>query len=275
MNRWQVCRQIDYLIAQRRWEDNSSYDPVLKAHVIANPQNANALLELNTPFALTRPLNSLADPDSEGEEPQLERSGIEVLLIQAVENDALGESAFIGANRSSVQVSEGRGVLEIESEIKQAVVLLNGIEGIEMSSVWSSVADIMTMSGRQVAAVALRWECWCTLARYYHPPTRLTATDQGSGSVDLTWRAAPTRYDTLGGSTPQYVLRRASGATAPASPTAGTDVTVTAGATSLTDSPGAGQFSYTLFAVYDETGGGSADRYSAADARAQVTVTVT
>jgi len=35
------------------------------------------------------------------------------------------------------------------------------------------------------------------------------------GTASLTWKAAPRRFDTLGGATPQYVLRRTSGSTAP------------------------------------------------------------
>jgi len=102
-------------------------------------------------------------------------------------------------------------------------------------------------------------KAWTTSIRSYPAPTRLTGAVPGGGVVNLTWSLPATRYDTYA-----LVLRRAAGSTAPTSATSGTGVTVGALVTSVSDSPGAGTFSYALFMGYDEINSptSSADRYS-------------
>lgn len=93
------------------------------------------------------------------------------------------------------------------------------------------------------------------------PTPTPTATVAPTAGVKLTWTPAPDRYDFR-----RYVCRRASGSTAPTSATGGTGVTITnetVRTTSyLTDNPGNGTWSYSLFVAYDETGSGSDERYS-------------
>jgi len=108
-------------------------------------------------------------------------------------------------------------------------------------------------------------------ARDYPPPSRFAAVDAaGGGDTDLTWTLAPGRWDRNA-----IILRRAAGSTAPTSETSGTGVTVAAEATSVTDSPGAGTFSYALFQEYDESlaQDGSLLKYSSAAVTATVSVT--
>ena len=99
-----------------------------------------------------------------------------------------------------------------------------------------------------------------TEARYYDPARFLVGTGAG-GSVGLTWKLPPTRYDSL-----VPVVRYASGATAPTSATAGTGVTgLTSSSVSATVTLAAGTYSFAVFMSYDELGTGTADRWSSAE----------
>jgi hypothetical protein len=69
------------------------------------------------------------------------------------------------------------------------------------------------------------------------------------------------------------IVRKA-GATAPTTPTDGTSVNKSATDTSHTDSPGAGQFSYSAFVWYDEGKEPAADEDTYSDPDSS-TVTVT
>ena len=111
--------------------------------------------------------------------------------------------------------------------------------------------------------------------RFYPPPIRFTAVDATAGNATLAWVNPPDRYDFHSSATARggMILRRAAGSTPPTGPTDGTGITLSGDfAESKTDDPGAGEFSYALFAGYDETLDASNDRFSAA---ATATVTVT
>jgi hypothetical protein len=100
-------------------------------------------------------------------------------------------------------------------------------------------------------------EAKCTDARYYHPPLRVAASVAG-GTVTITWADPPNRFDRY-----QLHIRRAAGATAPATSSAGSSVAnVAVGVQTYDDAPGAGQWSYSVFAAYTDTGAASAERYS-------------
>ena len=123
-------------------------------------------------------------------------------------------------------------------------------------------------AGRAVAWTSFNVDAVGTAEAYYHPARVLQATASGGGAVALTWAIPPDRWDRV-----NVVLRRAAGATAPSSATAGTSVTLASVlATSVTDTPGAGQFSYALFSGYDRDGDGDVDTHSASVTR---TVTAT
>lgn len=277
MNTWQVCRQIKKLLEDRKWEGNAAYDPVFGAVRIGIPENEKALTSLRVPFALIRPQSGVVDSDA-SEEGNLIEQSIEILIAAMNEADNLGESSLIGANRSGGQGdSRGRGILEIEEEMFEAVSLLNGIDGVEIMYRAASITDASLDQNRKLIVFrGYLFEALLTTKRFYHPPTRLAAVDDGGGDTTLSWRLPPDRYD-FNSSDPRggLVLRRASGSTPPASETAGTGVSIASFATGVTDSPGPGTFSYSIFAGYDETGSGTNERFSSADARAQVTVTVT
>ena len=102
-------------------------------------------------------------------------------------------------------------------------------------------------------------------------PATPTPTPTPAAGATFSWTVPPDRYDFR-----RYKVLRVSGSTPTTDPedAAATEVTVTGGSTrttsSVTDDPGAGTWSYSIFVVYDEFGSGTDERFSAA-----ATITVT
>lgn len=224
--------------------------------------------QLRFPFAAIVPQDGAADPD----EPKIWTTTLEVTILAQVASDTWGEAVLIGGPRAGGQgSSQGRGLVELEEELRKAIRFLDSTNSVKIRAIGkSAVAAVVAEDlGGYVASRAYRYEVLTTDERSYPAPTRFTAVDATGGDADLAWTLPPDRYDRHA-----LVLRRAAGAVPPATPTAGTDVPVGALVTTLTDSPGAGEFSYALFMGYDElnTPTSAADRFSSA---ATATVTVT
>ena len=114
-----------------------------------------------------------------------------------------------------------------------------------------------------------KFEALGTLSRTYQAPSGFKRT--GTTTAILTWNAA-TRWDAR-----RFVLRFASGATPPATIVAGTGITLGGtpdgnGVVTVTHSPGAGTYSYSLFAVYDDVNGSSDVAVSAPQTLASLVV---
>lgn len=218
------------------------------AITVAPSENAAGILVV--PMALLRPDGATSDSGHD-EEPDLVEQIVGLRLAVAIPGDAIGENALIGANRVGQTDSRGRGLLEIEEEVFAAIERLNDIDGVRIQSRAKSAATAVLHE--RIGYIGMRdysFEAICTADRFYHPGSKLTATALGGGSVSLTWVLPPDRYDRL-----RVKLRRAAGSTPPATPSAGTGVTLSGDfATSVTDAPGVGTFSYSLFGMYDESG---------------------
>lgn len=205
-----------------------------------------ALARCPLPLALVRVGGAGSDP----QEPRLLTQQIEIVLVVAGGLDDLREQALTGGARADgAGGSAGRGLLEVEPLFLDAVAKLDGSDGIRL---------VLRNQGNAVAAEdpthgyvvtrAFTFQARVQVEASYPPPTAFTAADQGGGDVDLAWTLPTSRSYRY-----QVVLRRASGSTPPASATAGTGVTLGGNlATSVTDSPGAGTWSYSLFMGYDE-----------------------
>ena len=248
MNPWQVARQMKFKLAAATWPTGGS---AVFSQVAVVSAAFDSLFEYRTPWCAIKPSGSPVD----AEEPDLVAEGFEVLIAVAIHGDAVGQNATIGANRTGGQsVSEGRGLLEVEEESKRVIRQMADADGVHM--VLSSSSDAGGDVNEQKEPMAVRRTynvtAHCTTQRYYHPPRCLVI----AGGV-LTWALPPTRFDTR-----RMVVRRASGATPPATATSGTDVPVAALATTVTDNPGAGTWSYAIFMAYDETGSGTDERFS-------------
>lgn len=259
MNAWQCLRQLRAILRASVWPDGAG-EVVFSArvHVTAGPP-AEALPGIGYPFCLLAP----GSADEDDDDASLERTALRVLLCVRGAGDSYGEAALMGGPRSGgVGSSKGRGLLEVEEVLKSAINKLDADNGVNVRITGRSAPAAQTIGSDYVVSREYTLEGVLTTDRTYAPAQNLVATASGSGNVSLTWTLPASRYDRLG-----VVLRRASGTTAPASPSAGTGVTLSGPlATSVTDSPGAGTFSYALFAAYDEVSATptTADRYSVA-----------
>lgn len=259
MNTWQVCQQIKRLLLQRTWEGGANFVFHPNSVVVSAGAQPDALGSLVSPMCLLRPLSSSSDA-AHGEEPALLTQSFGVRAMTVVPGDSLGEHPILGAMREAQDKSGGKGILEIEEEIFAAIDSLNSDDGIVILGRMQGAADATLLEGLGYIV----WRDWnyeflTTASRFYPAPFALTASLPGGGVANLSWVNPASRFDLR-----QIVLRRAAGAVPPATPTAGTGVTLSSDlATSVSDTPGAGTFSYSLFTGYDETGSATNERYSA------------
>jgi len=259
--------QIRYKLRSRVWSITSGTTVFGSVHVTHKPSKA-AVERFRTPLVLIRPGDDRADPELAGKltlEAELD-------LVVAVAGDQMGENALLSANVADRTRSEGRGILEVERELKGVIKELGDVDGIRIISRRTAARRGAEVSG--LGYVVLRsynLSIDCTDEPYYHPPMRLVATAQGGGVARLVWADPPDRFDKR-----PITIRRAAGATAPASATAGSAVaTVALGVQTYDDNPGAGQFSYALFAGYTDSGAAADESFSAQEEGTTRTLTVT
>lgn len=245
MNIWQVTRQLEYLIRSRYWEGDNTNEKVIRPVPTAG-LTREALKDVKLPFVLITPLGGPAD----GEDPDLWDETIRFVIVAGVEGDDHGKMSLLGGVRSAGQgSSKGRGLLELQEEVMAAVRLLSTGTGLVVQG-----RNLQAGEAAQdeeygyITSRQLLYSVKCTAFRYYHPCDLFAAEDATGGNCDLTWALPPDRFDRR-----KMMLRRAAGSTAPATIADGTEVVLASDlAVSHTDNPGAGTFSYSLFAGYLE-----------------------
>lgn len=270
MNSWQVPQQLQFLLRRRAWPDGAG-QAVFSPHsvIVTNAIRAAVLgsAEVNAPIVMLAPASGRADPEFH----DLREQTIRVVLLSWDEDDT-GEKVLLGAHRTGgAGSSVGRGILEVEEQVLAAVEEFNNTLGLRLDGGFVGALDVDYRDDLRHASRAYDFTGMLSRAAYFHAPMRLVATPVGSGGqVSLSWANPPNRFDFHDALTGPVMaarggirLRRASGSTAPTSATAGTAVTLASDfATSVTDTPGPGTWSYAVFAAYDETGAGSDERYS-------------
>lgn len=270
MNEWQVLKELQNKLRLREWENDASNEIVFASVIITPGIPPEALIDISQPAALLNVGAGRYDPENQ-ELPDLIEQDFDITWTQVVPNDATGEAALVGGHRTAGQgSSKGRGLLEIHEEGTAAIGKILSDVGLKHQNIFKSgvAAEYFEKFGyvvwRRVSFSAL-----VSRDRFYHPVTKFTAVDAaGAGDADLAWTNPPDRYDYI-----RNIVRRAAGGTPPATATDGTGVTLGSDkATSVTDSPSAGPFAYSVFAAYNETGGTTNERFSASDT---ATVTVT
>lgn len=247
MNIWQIAKQIKYALIARKWEGNASNQVVFgtgSVH-ITNGYQERAAENFRYPIALIGVGPGSNDPQIPGNEKRTVR----VLIATRILGDMIGENSVVGANRQGTNRSEGRGILEVEEEVKATIKQMQKALGIIISyrAVASDIPTVDEQSG-MTTWMGLEFEADCVTDRSYKAPTDLVATG-GVGSVTLTWAVPATRFDLR-----RVRLIRKAGSTQPASISDGTEVALASDlATSKVDTVAGGVYSYTLFACYDET----------------------
>lgn len=269
MNDWQAIRQVQYLLRQAKWEDGVSSVFATESVIVTHGTEEHAIAHRRLPLALIRVGAALHDPEFSADFPSLVAQDFVVTIVTSVPGDRHGDAAVVGGWRTGQNSSTGRGVMEIQEEVLAALLRSDDDDGLRIALSGTGAAQVQrgTALGN-IATRDMRFTCRITPIRSYRALRGFTATG-GSGQVTGTFTLPATRSDTSA-----VVLRRASGATAPTSATAGTGVTLGSDLpTTFTDSGlAAGTYSYAAFMRYDEFGDGSSFRYSPAIERTSVVV---
>jgi len=266
MNAWQFFKQFKYELDLATWTGGKRVFPSGSIVVCADVPE-EFLSRTRLPCALIRVQDAPADPEHD-EEPDLFGQTFDVTVAVAVANDPFGEAAFLGGGRADANASPGKGLLEMEEKLWEAVKGLGETHGIRVQSRGKGAAGGLKHSELgYIAWRSYRFTADLGAVRFYHPGTNFAVTTGGVAS----WALPADRFDYR-----RMVLRRAAGATAPTSITGGTGVVLGGvpdgvAATGVNDAPGSGVFSYALFAVYDEYATDSDAQVSEA---ATVTVTI-
>ena len=262
MNTWQVMKQVSFTLDARRW--GSSLLRLFHQNSIqitAGDDVARKLGLVSFPMALIVPRSSQADPRFDAE-PGLERQEFEVIVGQMA-FDTAGDKVLMRANPpDALNGSAGRGLMELRGEVSDTLKYLGRDNGMDIQSRGMGAAQVVRRDDQYIAAVSLRFAAWVTTVKAYPPVEIFRVTDDGGGDALIEWKNPGDRFDRL-----KLTLRRASGSTPPATPTAGDAVTVPAFPESLVDSVGAGTFSYSMFVWYDDENAVPVDEKKVSPAR--------
>lgn len=249
LNTWQLCNEIRNVLRDVLWAGSSNAVFGSEAVVVTVGPDVDVGMAIRFPAALIRPLDAAVDPEH-SQQPNLIRQRIGLRLMTAVAGDALGEAPLIGGYwRSGDTQSDGRGLLEIEEVIYDLIRLLSADAGVEIQFMAAGASQAVLLE--DLGYVAFRdyeFEAWVTASRDYPPATEFSSTVLTSGDVSITWvNPATGRYDFR-----RMVLRRAIG-TVPPTSSGGVAIALSSDtATSHIDTPGAGTFTYAVFAAYDD-----------------------
>jgi hypothetical protein len=266
MNVQQFARQIRFKLLARTWPDSPGGTVFANVYVSQGPAEDLAPSSMRYPFALVRVLDSTTDLDDQ--RYQVQRFEI-VSVVQAT-GDQVGEFAMTGGHRTSQGTSRGRGLLEVEEQVLQALQFVDPTGGVRLQLVSSNAAEgVFVQDVGYVAMRALTFQARLTTDRDYPTPNggRALLSAVVGSTVTLSWTgherfdlyAARTAPSSLTAARGGYSLVRKSGSSAPTSLTDGVPVNLSANfATTATDTPGTGTWSYTLFPQYDEFGDATA-----------------
>lgn len=118
MSVYDVVTKLKDILVAKQWNDTGK--KVFGSVHITQMVTERGLAELRMPTALIR----IGSADVDAEEPALIRQQIGVVIIVSVQGDLVGERAMIGANREAGS-PQGRGLLEVEQQMFNAIRLLN------------------------------------------------------------------------------------------------------------------------------------------------------
>lgn len=131
MNLYQLCGAIRTKIRAQTWPSVSSVvwgSTSVRVTVGPSPE---AIMALPMPCALIAPMDSNSDPEHH-EAPGLMVQRISVTLVTAVPSDEIGEAALMGANEESATTSPGKGLLQLEERLHNAIQLLTAQDSINI-----------------------------------------------------------------------------------------------------------------------------------------------
>lgn len=250
MNEHQALRRVRSVLLARKWLDSGDrvFTP---ASVVISAMPLDAWWgSVRLPLCLLRPDTGAVDPEHR-DAADLIQQGFQAVLAVSGAGDLTGEAALIGAHRKSKTEMEGRGLLEVQAELFAAIRTLGGEDHFRVRSVGRgpAVPEVVENVG-YVVSRAYRFEAMISDQASYHEPRGVSVSEAG-GTVTISWSAPDDTTDLI-----TYVVRRASGIVPVARLTEGTDVAMSSPLDlSTTDTPGAGTFTYSVFAHYADPGG--------------------
>jgi hypothetical protein len=244
----QVLKQIRYLLRTATWTESPQALVLGSSVYVTQGWDDEADNPVRLPFAIV----SLGTQTPDLHDPHLLTQEVIVVLATSVHGDPLGENSLIGgpgAASGRWGKSEGRGLMDLETALLTSIGRMTGADGVPIL-VSHGAAPAPEKMGEDVHLVHRQYvlSVVCTRADEYPAPQNLVVNVATPGQAALTWDLPPARFD-------RYAMkvRRASGSTAPVSETAGTDVPVSALATSVTVTGlSAGVHSFALFMGFDD-----------------------
>ena len=247
MSTRQVLRQLEYTITNLAWP--TSGDSVFHDVVITTLGWEFFLdSDLRKPYLIITPVGS----QSELENPQLKKLSLEITIVAIHEGDSKGRAAAIGGHGSWSQTnSKQKGLFELQEKLwdtiekegrdRGIIYMLGGRSEQVLSGIGNNEESV-------IAILKISLEVMIFEKSTYTNPAKFLATKSGSDAV-LTWNDHPDRYDRI--SSGGIIVARVSGSSNPT--IANQIATVDVGVGTYTDSaPGAGTWTYGLFAQYDE-----------------------
>lgn len=243
MNAWQGFRQVQSILQAATWPGSAAKVFATGSVVVSVSPAPQVFDSMRPPIVLMRPMGAQADPEHD-QEPDLIHQELAITIAQMVAGDAVGEHALMGAGRQA-NSAQGRGLLEIEERVLDELAVVDELEGLSILCRLRSMPSATVEGVNYIVWRDYLFDLIGTSTRTYEAAGFLEASVSG-GTVTLTWSLPTARYDIA-----SCVLRRASGATAPATVADGTGITLSGDlATTVDDTPGSGTFSYALFTVY-------------------------
>lgn len=266
MNLQQALRQVQSLVRAAAWSESPTEAVFAEDSVIVSAAfDAAALGEVRYPLCVIAP----GDAEREWpENPLFEKARAVVTLVVRQEGDRLGQYALTGGHRAASSGSSGnRGLLEVEERLLDAIDSLGPSDGESYAvAAASDAAPESWQDGGHVLRRSYTLDLWLNGKRTF-PSCWAPTGPAAGGTVTLAWYDPPSRYDLL-----NIHVRRISGSLAPTLTTGTSIGPVTLGTQTLANAPGSGTWTYGIWGAYDETGGGTAEKYS--DAVVSVTATV-
>lgn len=175
MNLWQVARQLQYLLQQQNWTGSSNV-VFAPNSVLITPGPLESVFDASfvMPAALIHPMGATVDPESQ-EEPDYIEQELAVALAVANMNDVVNQAGLIGSQRTGQTSSVGRGLLEVEEELFNAIEFLNTDDGVVIQHRTSSSPTVRSFEEQSMVMREYLFRVEVTADRFYHPVINVTS----------------------------------------------------------------------------------------------------
>ena len=165
MNTWQCLRQIQYLLRQQAWTGSSTLVFASQSVIVTAAPHEEVVEKVTMPIAMIRPGSCTVDRFT----PDLLDQEVVITLGVSHAGDAYGEFPVLGGHRTSQTQSKGRGLLEVEEEMFNAVELLNTDDGIIIQFRGASATQPKFVSDQYLLFRDYLFRLDVTADRFYHP----------------------------------------------------------------------------------------------------------